>query len=65
MNVCISRFLKEELALAIDKQLPVISTKMLFKTVIRIYTIKKLKNEAILNLEQYCMCCYVTHSNLF
>ena len=26
---------------------------------------KKLKNKAILNLKQYCMCCYVTLSNIF
>ena len=34
INVCVSKQLKEELAWAIDKQLWVISNKMLFKTVI-------------------------------
>ena len=34
MNVHVSRHLKEELAWAIDRQLQVISNKMLFKTVI-------------------------------
>ena len=34
MNVHVSRYLKEELAWVIDKQLRAISTKMLFKTVL-------------------------------
>ena len=34
VNVCISRYLKEELAWAIDKQLWLITKIMLFKTVI-------------------------------
>ena len=34
MNVCVLRRLKEELAWAIDKRLWVISSKMLFKTVV-------------------------------
>ena len=34
VNVCVSKCLKEELAWAIDKQLRVVSNKMLFKTVI-------------------------------
>ena len=29
------------------------------------YTTKNLKNKAIFNLKQYCMCCYVTLSNVF
>ena len=33
-DVCISRCLKEELALVIDKRIRVISNKMLFKTVV-------------------------------
>ena len=33
VNVCILRRLKEKLAWAIDKQLRVVSNKMLFKTV--------------------------------
>ena len=44
--VCMLKWLKEELARAIDKWLRVISNKMLFKTVS--YTTKKLKNKAIL-----------------
>ena len=50
VNVHISRHLEEELALAIDKQLQVISSS---------YTTKKLKNKPVGNLKQYCMCCYV------
>ena len=34
VNVCVLRHLKEELAWGIDKQLWVVSNKMLFKTVI-------------------------------
>ena len=34
MNICVSRRLKEELAWDIDKRHRVISSKMLFKTVI-------------------------------
>ena len=59
MNVCILSYLKEELAWVIDKQLWVVSNKMLFKTS------KKLKKKAILNLKQYCMHYYVTLSNVF
>ena len=58
MNVCISRDLKEELALAIDKRLQVVSYEMLFKTVI------PLKKKAVLNLIQYCMHYYVTLSKV-
>ena len=53
----------EELAWAVDKQLRVISNKMLFKAVVR--TTKKLKKKAVLNLKQYCMHYYVTLSNVF
>ena len=53
---------KEELDWVIDKRLWVISNKMLFKTVV---SLRYLKNKAILNLKQYCMCCYVTFSNVF
>ena len=63
MNVRVSRHLKEELTLAIDKWLRIVSNKMLFKTVVAIT--KKLKNKAVLNLKQYCMRCYVTLSNVF
>ena len=58
VNIRILRRLKEELAQAIDKQLWVISYKMLFKTVN--YITKKLKNKAVLNLKEYCMHYYVT-----
>ena len=34
VNICVSRRLKEELAWVIDKQLRVISNKLLFKTVV-------------------------------
>ena len=47
MNICISKYLKEELAWAIDKRLWVISNRSLFKIVI---TTKELKNKAILTL---------------
>ena len=53
---------KEELAWVVGKWLWVVSNIMLFKTS---YSIKKLKNEAVLNLTQYCMRCYVTLSNVF
>ena len=63
VKVRVSRRLKQELAWVIDKRLRVISNKILFKTVV--YTTKKLKNKAVLNLKQYCMCCYVTLSDVF
>ena len=44
--------LKEELAWTTDKQLRVISN-----------ITKELKNKAILNLKQYCICCYMILSN--
>ena len=43
--VHVSRYLKEGLDWATDKQLLVISNRMLFKTVI--YTTKELKNKAV------------------
>ena len=46
MNVRVSRSSKEELAWVIDKQLWVISNKMLFKTIVA--TTKKLNNRAVL-----------------
>ena len=55
VNVCVLSCLKEELAWVIDKRLWAISTKMLLKTVVPLET----KNKADLNLEQYCMRCYV------
>ena len=55
MGLGVSRHLKEELAWAIDKGLQVISIKYYLNS----YITKKLKNKAVLNLEQYCMCCYV------
>ena len=61
MNVCISGHLKEELAWAIDKQLRVISNKMLLK---QLYY-KETKEKAILNLKQYCMHYHVILSNVF
>ena len=62
MNVHISWHLKEGLTWVIDKWPWVISTVMLLKTV---YTTKKLKNIAIVNLKQYYMHCCVTISNVF
>ena len=59
MDVCVSSHLKEELAWTADKQLRVISIIMLF------YSTKELKNEAVLNLKQYRLCCYVALSNIF
>ena len=47
VNVRVSRHLKEELAWVIDKWLWAISNKMLV-----VYTTKKLKNKAVLNLKQ-------------
>ena len=63
VNVCILRCLEEELSWAIDKWLWLIINTMLFKIVIA--TTKNLKNKAIFNLKQYCMCSYVTLSNVF
>ena len=66
VDICVSSHLKEEPALAVDKQLQVISTIMLFKSS---KSAKELKNKAVLNLKQYCMryClrCYVALSNVF
>ena len=45
MNICISRHLKEEMAWDIDKQLWVISDKMLFKMVT--YATEKMKNRVV------------------
>ena len=61
VNMHISKHGKEELAWAIDKRLQVISSKMLYKTVI------PLRNLRIkpFNLKQYCMHCYVALSNVF
>ena len=47
MNVRVSKYLNEELAWAIVKRLWVITNKMFS------YTIKKLKNKAVLILEHY------------
>ena len=58
MNVWISKDLKVELAIDNLKWIWVISTKMLFKTVI------PQRNQTI-KLKQYCMHCYVTLSNVF
>ena len=55
MNVHILKSLKEEPAWVIDKWLRVISSKILFS-----YTTKKLKNKAILNLNNnllYALLC--------
>ena len=62
MNIHVSRHLKEELAWAIGKWLWVISNTNVIKNS---YTIKNLKNKAVLNGKQYCMCCYVALSNVF
>ena len=62
VDVHISSHLKEELAWAADKRLWVISTIMLF---IILRSLKKLKNKAVLKLEQYCLRCYVALSNVF
>ena len=48
--IYISMCLKEELVWTTDKWPS--------------YTTKELKNKAILNLNQYCMCCYVVLSNV-
>ena len=60
VDICILSHLKEELAWAIDKQLPVISIIMLCKSTEELKGIK-----AILNLKQYCMRCYVALSDIF
>ena len=65
VDVRISSHLKEELTWAIDKQLRVISTIMLFKNSKSTKELKKLKNKAVLNLKQYCMRCYVALSHVF
>ena len=65
VDVLISSHLKEELTWAIEKPLRVISTIMLFKNSKNTKELKKLKNKAVLNLKQYCMCCYVALSYVF
>ena len=57
VNVYISRCEKEELAWAIDRLLRVVSSKISYST-------KKLKNQAVINLKQYCMHYYMTFSNV-
>ena len=60
------RRLQEELAWATDKWLQVISSVMLFKTVI--YTTKKLKNKVVLslfNIVYIAIWSLVTYSNCF
>ena len=47
VGVHISRRLKKELVWAADRQLQVISNKMLFKTVV---PLRNLKNKAVLNI---------------
>ena len=47
VDVHVSSYLKRELAWAVDKQLWVISTLMLFKGT------EELKNRAVLNFKQY------------
>ena len=50
---------------SIDKQLQIISTLMLFKNSYGTKKLKGTKNKIILNLKQYCLCCYVALSNVF
>ena len=52
MNICVSKYLKGELAWATDKRLWVISSRSLFKIVI---TTKKLKNKTILTCNIVCI----------
>ena len=64
VNVRVSRHLKEELAWAIDKWLPVISNKMLTKTVIPLKT----KEKTVLNLTKilvipFQLCLNITKCN--
>ena len=61
MDVCISSHLKVELAWAVDKWFRVVNTIMLFKNS---KNTKELKELAILNLKQYCICCYVAYTLL-
>ena len=65
VDVRILSHLKEELTWATDKRLRVISTIMLFKNSKSTKELKELKNKAVLNLKQYCMCCYVALSYVF
>ena len=60
VGIHILEHLKEELAWAIDKWLWFISN---MKAVIPLN--KKLKNKALLNLQQYCMHCHVALSSIF
>ena len=65
IHECILRHLKEELALAIDKWLQVMSNTMLFKQLDH-YTTKNLKVKAILienNIVCIAMCPLVTYYN--
>ena len=65
VDVRVSSHLKEELTWAIDKQLWVISTIMLFENSKSTKELKKLKNKAVLNLKQYYIRCYVALSYVF
>ena len=58
----VSSHLKEELAWAVNKQLWVISTTMVFKNS---KSTKELTNKAVLTLKQYCMHCHVAISYVF
>ena len=62
IDVLILSHSKEELTWAVDKQLRVISTIMVFKNS---KTTKELKGTSCFNLKQYCICCYVALSNVF
>ena len=57
VDIRVLRSLKEELAWAIDKWLWINECYS--------YIVKKLKNEDVLNLKQYCMHCYVILSSIF
>ena len=59
VDVCLLSHLKEELAWAIDKQFPVITTIMLFKAT------KELKKTSCFKFKEYCIHCYVALSNIF
>ena len=68
VDVRISSYLKEELAWAVDKQLRVISTIILFKYSKSIKELKELKNKAFLNLNNIdCVAMWplVTYFNCF
>ena len=59
VDIRILSHLKEELTWAADERLQVISTTIYLINSLSTKELKGTKNEATLNIEQYCLRCYV------